>query len=134
VVLALAIFFSASLVLLSAVNMALRTGRRVRLEAQAADLAVSLLSEIQMGQLAPADDGPNEYQDEGLVGWTWEIVTEPVEQAALLTLDVPQFLRVEVIVRYQPERYTYRIVELMTNEPAAVEGEGQAQPQDGPAL
>jgi len=59
VVLALSIFFCASLALLAATNIALRTARRVQLEAQAADLAISLLSEIQMGHdVTPWRAGP----------------------------------------------------------------------------
>ncbi len=131
VVLALSIFFCASLALLAATNIALRTARRVQLEAQAADLAISLLSEIQMGQRVPADEGPEPYEDEALEGWTWETTIEPVEEDTLLGLDIPQFLRVEIIIRYEAEDYAYRLVELMTDE-APGEEPGMPGPEGPP--
>ena len=128
VVLALILFFGASLVLLSALNASLRTAQRVSLEAQAADLAVTLMSEIQMGLVAPSDDGPNDYgeEDESLAGWTWEIVTDPVEDEAP-ELELPQLLEVEIIIRNDAEHYAYRLAQLMPAEGAgAAEAGGLA--------
>ena len=115
VVLSLALFFMASLVVLAGLNAALRTAQRVQLTAEASDLAVSLLSEVHMGLVPPLDDGPNVYEDERLVDWTWEIATERVEET--LALDLPELVRVEVIIRHAPSGYVYRIGELVTDEP-----------------
>jgi hypothetical protein len=116
VVLAVVLFVSSALVVLAGLNAALRTAQRVQLEAQAADLAVSVLSHIQMGLLPPADDGPNEFEDDQtLIGWTWEIVTEPLEEESI-ELEMPQFNRVEVIIRNEGAGVTYRLVQWMAEE------------------
>jgi len=115
VVLALALFFGAALVVLAGLNSSLRTAQRVRLEAEAADLAVTLLSEIQMGLVPPDDDGPNEYEYEGLADWTWEIVTQPFEEG-LIEVALPEFLHVEIVIRHLPSGYTYRLAQLMSSE------------------
>ena len=115
VVLSLSLFFGAAMVILSGLNSALRTAQRVQVEAEAADLAVSMLSEIQMGLVPPKDDGPNPYEGEYLRDWTWEIVTETYDEPNP-ELPLPEFLRVEVVIRNEATGYVYRISELMTEE------------------
>ncbi|MCD6303774.1 MAG: hypothetical protein J7M21_02290 [Planctomycetes bacterium] len=121
VVLAMALFFMGSLVVLAGLNTALRTGRRIDLEAQAEDLAVTLLSEIQMGLVAVVDDGPNPYDDEALAGWSWQVATEPIEDT--LGLDLPAQTLVEVIIRYDAEGYVYRLSEIMAEQPGGAGGD-----------
>jgi len=118
VVLAIVLFFGGALVILCGLQASLRTAERVRLEAEAADLAVSLLSEVQMGFVELTDDGPNDYEDEELVGWTWEIVASPVDE----TPEAPPLLRVELIVRYEPAQYAFRLVHLMPEQQQPEEG------------
>jgi hypothetical protein len=108
VVLALALFFGVAVAILGALNTSLRLVRKVRLDAAAADLAVSLLSEIQMGAIPTADAGPTAYE-EPLQDWTWEIVQIPVE-GPLAAMEVA---RVEVIIRNTPEGYAYRLYGLL---------------------
>jgi len=116
VVLALVLFFGGSLIVLAGLNSSLRLAQRTKLEAEAADLAVTLLSEIQMGLLAPSDDGPNAFEDdEDLADWTWEIYTETVEEDDPL-LELPEFLRVEIIISHTPSGYAHRLVQWMTED------------------
>ncbi len=125
VVLALALFVMAALVVLAGLNSALDTAQRVQREAEAADLAVSLLSEIQMGLLPPEDVGPEPYEDEAYADWTWEVYTEPYEELTA-EVELPEFTTVHVIVRHEPSGYTYRLVELMTPDTLAA----PPQPED----
>ena len=134
VVLALALFFGAALVVLAGLNASLRTAQRVRLEAEAADLAVTLLSEIQMGLVPPADDGPNEYEYEGLADWTWELVTQPFDEG-LTEVALPEFLHVEIVIRHVPSGYTYRLGQLISSElqePPPEEAEPAPQEMETP--
>jgi len=79
---------------------------KMRLEAQAAYLAISKVSEVHIGITPPEDDGPNEYEeDETLIDWTWEIVTEEIELD--IEIDMPPLIRVQVIITNVPSGYTY---------------------------
>jgi len=108
VVLALALFFGVAVAILGGLNTCVRLVRQVRMEAAAADLAVTLLSEIEIGVVPPTDSGPNLYE-EPLQDWTWEIVATPVE-GPLAAMDVQ---RVEVILRNTTEGYVYRLYQLL---------------------
>jgi len=114
VVLALSLFFAAALVILAAVNSSLRTAQRVQMEAQASDLAVTLLSEVQMGLVPLTNDGPNEYEEEALVGWTWEIVVTPEDEQP--DPMIAPLLAVEVIIRNDFAGLDFRLVQLMIDE------------------
>jgi len=108
VVLALALFFGVAVAILGGLNTCVRLVRQVRLEAAAADLAVTLLSEIEMGVVPPTDAGPNAYE-EPLQDWTWEVVAMPVE-GPLAAMEVG---RIEVVIRNTPEGYVYRLYQLL---------------------
>ena len=124
VVLALTLFSGTALIILGGLNASLRTAQRVQTDAAATDLAVTLLSEVQMGFVPLVDDGPNDYEDEALVDWTWEIVTESFEEDSQ-ELVLPEFLHVTVIVRHRPSGYTYRLTQLMSEESYAPELAGE---------
>ena len=96
---------------------------KMRLECQAADLAVSKVSEVNIGLVPPEDDGPNEYEDdESLADWTWEIITEDVELD--VELEGPQLLRVQVVLTNVPSGYVYTTRFLIT-KPEDKEAEDQ---------
>lgn len=127
VVLAVTLFFCGALVVLTGLSASLQTAIRVRTEADAADLAVTLLSEIQMGLLPLVDDGPNEYEEEELAHWTWEIVTSDVETRT----EAPPLVRVEILIRNAREDCTYRLVQLFPEPEAA--GVEEASGESAPA-
>lgn len=104
--------FAMAGVLFLGVDSSVRTARRMRLDAQAADLGVTLLSEIQMGLVDPADAGPEAYE-EPLEDWTWEIVTSPLEEMP----PDEEVEQVEIIISHASGRCTYRLVQLMAVEP-----------------
>ena len=112
VVLALGVFFAAAAVILGGLNASIRAADRLQYEAQAADLAVSLLSDVQMGLMSLIDDGPNNYEEDILADWTWEIVVDPAEENP----SAPPLLRVEVIIRNEVAGCTCRLVQLIPEE------------------
>lgn len=110
------LFFAAASIVLTGTNRSIRAVFRLRRDIQATDLAVTLLSEIQMGLVEPADAGPEGY-DEPLENWTWEIVTtvledQPVEE------DVMQ---VEIIITHSSTGYQRRLVHWLPTDPAEQE-------------
>jgi hypothetical protein len=123
VVLAMAIFFAAALVILAGLSASVRGLQRVQLEAQAQDLAVSLLSEVEMGLVPLTSDGPTDYDEPELAGWSWEVAVEPYEEPQI-GLELPEFRRVEVIVRHE-SGYKASLSTLMTDEQAENPAEGQ---------
>jgi len=128
VVLAMSLFFASAMVILAGLSSSLRGMQRVQLEARAQDLVVTALSEVQMGLVPLNSDGPTEYEDPTLAGWTRQIAVEPYQEQQL-GLELPAFQRVEVTVRYQPTGYATSLTILMPDElPADDAGPGAGVP------
>ncbi|MFB3894575.1 MAG: hypothetical protein ACE15C_21445 [Phycisphaerae bacterium] len=126
VVLALALFFMSAAVIGGSVSTSLDAARRIRIDAQAADLAVTKLSELQMGLREVIDDGPNPYaEEEHLPDWTWQIATNPIDNTAVL--QGPPLKRVEIIIRNTTGNYAYRLVHVL---PSAADTTGSESPPD----
>jgi hypothetical protein len=117
VILSLALFVSAAAVAIGACNWSARACAQMRLDAQGADLGVSVLSEMQMG-LLPVADSPAKNFQEPMQDWTWQIVTTTIEDESI----GPQAKQVEIIVNNAQQNCTYRLVELMCEDSAAVPG------------
>lgn len=126
VVLATGLFSMTALGVLVGLHSCFSSLGRMQLESQAADLAVSKVSEVHIGILPPEDDGPNEYEDdESLVDWTWEIITEEVDLDAELELEGPQLLQVQVVITNVPSGYEYSTRFLISEPPETEETEDQ---------
>jgi type II secretory pathway pseudopilin PulG len=108
VVLALAVFFGVAVAILGGLSMCMRSAREVRHEAQAADLAITILSEVQMGLTQIADAGPSPFEDPH-TDWTWQTVATPVPT----TIDGTELTRIEIIVRNSVNGYAYRLYQLL---------------------
>jgi len=121
VVLALALFCVSGAIVFSGLSASFGAVDRVRMQAQAADLAVSLLSEIEMGEIEPANDGPNAYEEESLADWTWQVVAVPME---ISSLTGPAMRQVEVIVRNKDGRTVCRLRRLVQEPGEAEQWEG----------
>ncbi len=117
VVLAMALFFGGALVILAGLSSSLSAIQRVQVEAQAVDLAVTLVSELQMGVVEIVSDGPGEYDDPALADWTWQIGVEPYEEEQV-DLELLEFQQVTVTVRHK-SGYEASLAMLMTDEPSA---------------
>lgn len=119
VVVALTAFFALGGIIVGSMNSAATAASRVRQDARAADLAVTILSQIHAGMMELQSVGP-EYCDEPLEDWTWQIVTEPVSDSP----DAPEMTSVEVIVRDTRSDRVHRLTELVTPEARRLGGEG----------
>lgn len=111
VVFAMALFFTTASVVMLGTSRAIRAAGNLRRAGLAADLAVTLLSEIQMGLLPPVDAGPESYE-EPLEEWTWEVAAEPLAELPEET----DIVRVEITITHSVSGYTYRLAQLMPSE------------------
>lgn len=111
VVLALSLFVVGSGILSLSLRSVMQTNWRMDLQAQAANLATTRMSEIQMNPFGLAEEGPTPYE-EPLEDWTWQVLASPLEEA-------PEMRRVEVIVTHAPSGIAERQVQwLAIPEPA----------------
>ena len=130
VIFSIAILAAAGATILGGFTACIRAARDLRMESQAADLAVTLLSEMQMGVVAPVDEGPTDYL-EPLQDWSWQVATmglDPqTESGATMT-------QVQLTVTYKPEAYSYTMYYLVpssaetTPDQAAASATGSGGP------
>src|SRR5204863_6368831 len=71
VVLALVLFATAAAIIGAGLSTSIQSVERLRLNAHAANLAVSVLSELQMGTKGFGKRGPQQFEAP-FEGWTWE--------------------------------------------------------------
>ena len=111
VILALVLFVGAAAILSSGLSSSLDALERMRLNTHAADLAVSVFSELQLGIKSIGGGGPQPF-DSGsdLDGWTWEVQTTSLENAMETT---NAFERVEVVIRHDDPELVYRLDEVL---------------------
>jgi type II secretory pathway pseudopilin PulG len=108
VVLSVAIFVTVAAVGLMSLSACVRAVSRLKLEAQASDLAVTILSEVQMGVLDAVDFGPEPF-DPPADEWTWQIAVVDQEIAR----DIAPMVQVEVIISNPSRGYVYRLAHLL---------------------
>jgi len=109
VVLALALFVAAAAVISSGMSASMESIERLRLNAHAADLAVTVLSEIQMGTLAMEGNLAQPF-DPPFEDWTWEVQLAPVDDGAG---EQTSLTRVEAIVRHLQPPLVYRLSQVL---------------------
>ena len=113
VVFALSLFFVGAVFVMNGLNGAIRGVNTIKLEADAADLAVTTFSEVQMGLTPMQSVGPVGVAYAGSEGWTYEIIVSGIED----TLDLPQLKKLEIVVRNEAGDFTYRTTHLMWENP-----------------
>jgi len=118
VVLALSIFSLTAAIVFSGMSASFDCAKQVFFSAKAADLAVTKISEIYLGQVQLSTTGPNEYEEEELVGWTWELAVEMIEPYALAQ---QQEARTEITIRHDETGYSHRLVWMLPGSLAEVE-------------
>src|SRR3989440_3723756 len=109
VVLALVLFVAAAAIISAGLNASLNSVERLRLNAHAANLAVSVLSELQMGIKTIAVSGPQAFKAP-FEGWTWEV------QAAAADSEFSRSSssqRIEVIIRHDDPAVVYRLSQIL---------------------
>jgi hypothetical protein len=123
VILALVLFVGAAAVVMAGMNASLESVERQRLTAHAANLAVTVISELQMGLRSASLTGPEDFAAP-FINWTWELqVTslgaEPGETSSLAT--------VEVIIRHKPSGLVHRLAQVIRLGPS--QGGGKEPPE-----
>ncbi len=91
------------------------------LRARAADMAVTLVSEIEMGLVEAVAYGPEAFADERSEEWTWEVAVEPLE-------NVEEFQRVVVTITHEPTSVVHRLAVLTEMPPLEEEEEFEEEP------
>jgi type II secretory pathway pseudopilin PulG len=112
VVLALVLFVSAATVLTSGLSSSLDAVERLRLSTHAANLAVTVISELQLGTRTLAGNGPQPFETP-FEQWTWEAVATPLQGEYD---ENKQFNTVEVIIRHAESPIVYRLSQVLSAE------------------
>jgi type II secretory pathway pseudopilin PulG len=118
VVLALLLFVAAAAVITGGIHASLTSVERMRLTTHAANLAVSVMSELQLGIRSTSLSGPESF-DPPFENWTWELVAAPAE---LDMEETTPWTQVEVIIRHPDPALTFRVSQLIQPSPAAPAG------------
>ncbi|HMJ65045.1 MAG TPA: hypothetical protein VK615_06815 [Candidatus Binatia bacterium] len=107
VLLALALFAGAATVIGIGFKASIDGAERLRMSAHAANLAATVISELQMGVRSLADTGPEAFGPP-FDGWVWEIVAAPwgADETKALT-------QVEVVVRHEPTGFVHRLAQVI---------------------
>ena len=108
VILALVLFVAAAAVITVGLNASMNSVERLRLNVHATDLAVTVMSELQLGIRSPDDTGPEPFSG-SFTNWTWEVSSVPVEE----TEGSGRFAKVEVVVRHDDPVLMYRLCQIL---------------------
>lgn len=109
VVLALALFMGAATVISTGLNASVQAVYRLRQSTHAANLAISVLSELQMHVRPVAAAGPEPFAAPFEL-WTWKIeITQPESGS----LEADAMRRVEVIIRHTEDPVVQRLTKFM---------------------
>jgi hypothetical protein len=118
VVLALVLFVAAAALVTGGMNASLRSVERLRLSAHAADLAVTVLSELQMGLRSLDDPGPD-FFDVPFDDWIWELVADSSAQDSTASA---RLVQVEVVITHEDPPLVYRLSQMMRIEQSGSAG------------
>ena len=129
VIFALSLFAAAAAVISSSFSACASSAGRLRLQAVADDLAVTLLSEMQLGLVEPVDDGPYDFEDP-YEDWSWEIVTSSMND--VIDIDGPVMMRVEIVIRHSGGECVRRLTTLVPDTLDEGEQPEDGQPEDRP--
>lgn len=115
VILALALFAFAAAVVSSSLHSAVERTARLHAQTHALDLAVSVLSEIQMGVRPLTSAGPEPFEAP-YEQWNWQVEVTPY---SFDTEDTSGLQLVAVVVRNEDSTAVQRLTQLVAPPPAA---------------
>jgi type II secretory pathway pseudopilin PulG len=107
VVLALILFVGAAAVISSGMTASVAAVERQKLNTHAVNLAVSLLSELQMGRYPLENAGPTPWETP-FEDWTWQIEVE-----STLAVRSSEFTlkKATITIRHESQPITYRLTQ-----------------------
>lgn len=108
VVLALALFVGAATIISTGINASVQAVYRLRLETHAANLAISLISEMQMRARPIAPGGPEAFEAP-FTNWIYRVELRQSENSGA---ESDALQPVEVIVSHAEEPIVYRLTQL----------------------
>jgi len=109
VLVALALFVAAAAIVTGGLNRSVESVERLRLNTHAANLTISVLSELQMGIKSMAVNGPQLFEAP-FEKWSWEVVALPVEP------DKAKFEKVEVVIRHTEAPLVHRLGQVIQRD------------------
>lgn len=115
VVLAIVLFAAAAAVIGMGLKGSIDGAQRLRLSTHAGNLAVTVISELQMGLRSLADTGPEAFGPP-FEGWVWEVAALPWGQGqaeSTTAASAAALMLVEVTVRYEPEGFVHRLAQVI---------------------
>lgn len=131
VVLAMSLFFMTTAFVLTGLNTSMQAVHNAKLDANAANLAVTVLSQVQMGLIPMVDTGPEAFDQVDREAWTWQIVVTPLQDRQ----DLPQLKQIEIIIRNDQQNFTIRESQMMWENPAMyADPNAQQIPGDIPTI
>lgn len=107
-VLALALFVGAATIISTGINASVQAVYRLRLETHAANLAISLISEMQMRARPLLAVGPEPFEAP-FTNWTYRVELRQSENSGA---ESEALQPVEVIVSHNEEPIVYRLTQL----------------------
>jgi type II secretion system protein I len=109
VILALVLFVGAAAVITVGMNASVDGVERLKVNTHAANLAVSVLSELQMG-LRPLEATETQAFEPPFENWTWELQVNQMEDELG---EVSSLVQVEVIIRRKDSAFVHRLSEVL---------------------
>ena len=109
VVLALVLVAGAAAVVGAGLSASIDRVERLKLNAHAADLAVSVMSELQMGSKVLSQEGPESFEAP-FEGWTWEAAGEVTDEKVR---DTGRTKKVEVVIRHEDPAVVHRLCQVI---------------------
>jgi len=109
VVLALVLVAGAAAVVGAGLSASIDRVERLKLNAHAADLAVSVMSELQMGSKVLSQEGPESFEAP-FEGWTWEAAGEVTDEKVR---DTGRTKKVEVVIRHEDPVVVHRLCQVI---------------------
>lgn len=129
VILAVVLFAAAASVVGIGLKAAMDGAERLRMNTHAGNLAVTVISELQMGVRSLADTGPEAFGPP-FEGWVWEIAAMPWTQTEATAENLTH---VEVIVRHEPTEFVHRLAQVVQID-ASTAADGLIQSPATPAF
>lgn len=124
VVLALVLFVGAATIIGTGLNASADGVERLRLSVHGANLAASVIAELQMGVRTLADTGPEPF-DRPFNDWVYEIHSTPIQSALAETTGL---IRVEAIARHEESGYVHRLGQTLALSELRAEAESLTAP------
>lgn len=116
VVLALVLFVAAAAIIGAGFSASVDSVERQRLSTHAVNLAVSVLSELQMGIRNAGETGPSAFAVP-FEAWTWELILAPVETDTADAAGSTGLTQAEVVIRHLDPPMVYRMAQFLKPGP-----------------